>query len=261
MILYFTGTGNTEFIAKEIASRLDDDCLNLLTRIREKDYSAIRSDKPWVICVPVYVCEMPRFFAEFLRNVRLDGSREAYFIFSSGGYSGISGSLAKGIMRRKGITVKGYTDLSLPRNYPVSKLYKLLSDEEARARLAKAYGLLDGIASSIRNGDKLNHRYVFLFEKAITLPFNPVWCRLKFKADDFKVNGNCVGCGLCERVCPLVNITLADKKPVWGNNCTHCMACVSSCPKDAVEYGDVTSQKGKYHIKYHKEYLDGLRKM
>ena len=58
MVLYFSATGNTEFIAKEIAKRTDDECVNLLTRIKEQDYTPIHSDKPFVICAPVYVCEI-----------------------------------------------------------------------------------------------------------------------------------------------------------------------------------------------------------
>jgi flavodoxin len=33
MVLYFSATGNTEFIAKEIAKRLGDECLSILDKI------------------------------------------------------------------------------------------------------------------------------------------------------------------------------------------------------------------------------------
>ena len=259
MILYFSATGNTEFIAKELAARLGDESLNLIGRLRNKDHSEIHSDRPWVICSPVYVCEMPRFFAEFLRELDMKGSRDVFFVFTSGGYCGMAGSLAKGIARRKGLTFRGYTELKMPRNYPVSRRYDMLSDDEARGRIAKAYGRLDSIADAIRDGGKLKHRYVFLFEKAVTLPFNPVWCKIKFKADDFHVNDDCIGCGLCERVCPLVNISLNDKRPVWSDNCTHCMACLSSCPKGAIDYGTAVAEQGRYNIRDHREFIEGLK--
>lgn len=60
MILYYSATGNTEYIAKELARRLDDECIDLLDRIKKYDYSTLHSDKPFIICAPVYVCEMPR---------------------------------------------------------------------------------------------------------------------------------------------------------------------------------------------------------
>ena len=63
MILYFSATGNTEFIAKKLAAKLGDGCLNLLTRIKGRSRQPIHSRTPFVICVPVYICEMPRFFS------------------------------------------------------------------------------------------------------------------------------------------------------------------------------------------------------
>ena len=93
MVLYYSATGNTEFIAKQIADRLDDQCLNLLERIRTGDVTPIRSRKPFVVCSPVYVCEMPWFLTDYLKKVKLSGNRKVYFIFTSGGYTGIAGPL------------------------------------------------------------------------------------------------------------------------------------------------------------------------
>ena len=103
MVLYFSATGNTEFIAQEIARRLDDECVNLLTRFQNHDHTPLHSDKPFVICAPVYVCEMPRFMAKYLQEQTFSGSRDVYFIFTSGGYCGISGVLAKSIFKKKGM--------------------------------------------------------------------------------------------------------------------------------------------------------------
>ena len=57
------------------------------------------------------------------------------------------------------------------------------------------------------------------------------------KSDAFRTDAACVGCGQCVKNCPLNNITLKDRKPVWGKQCTHCMACICYCPTEAIEYG------------------------
>ncbi|MFQ7798375.1 MAG: 4Fe-4S binding protein [Coprobacillus cateniformis] len=31
-----------------------------------------------------------------------------------------------------------------------------------------------------------------------------------------------------------------------GNHCTHCMACISRCPKGAIEYGKKTKDRIRY---------------
>ena len=97
MILYFSATGNTEYIAKELARQLNDECINLLDRIKKDDHSVLHSDTPFIICAPVYVCEMPRFMSKYLKKQTFTGNKDVYFIFTSGGYCGISGQLAKSI--------------------------------------------------------------------------------------------------------------------------------------------------------------------
>lgn len=101
MILYFSATGNTKYVATELAKCLDDTALDLCDRIKQHNYETIRSDKPFVFCAPTYVCEAPTFFYDFLSKVDLEGSRDVYMVSTSGGYSGISGNIAKSVIRKK----------------------------------------------------------------------------------------------------------------------------------------------------------------
>ena len=248
MVLYFSATGNTEFIAKELAKRLDDECINLLDRIKTRNHSPLHSERPFIICAPVYVCEMPRFLSKYLQEQTFSGSKDVYFIFTSGGYCGISGILAKSLFNKKGMTYHGHAEIKMPRNYVANDSYPMLEKNEIERRILDACNQLDGIASSILSGGKLKARHVFLFETLITVPFNPVWCKYKLTAKDFYAKDSCVGCGKCEKLCPLNNIRLVNKKPVWDNQCTHCMACIGNCPVRAIEYGAVTENKEPYNF-------------
>lgn len=69
MVLYFSATGNTEFIAREIAKRTNDECVNLLERIKSQDFSPIYSEKPFVICASVYVITRAKLYHYILRPV------------------------------------------------------------------------------------------------------------------------------------------------------------------------------------------------
>ena len=66
---------------------------------------------------------------------------------------------------------------------------------------------------------------------------NRLFYPLFVHARKFYVTDACISCGRCASVCPLNNIQMKDGKPVWGSSCTHCMACICRCPKDAIEYG------------------------
>lgn len=248
MVIYFSATGNTEYIAKEIAKQLDDECINLLDRVKNEDYSELASDKPFVICAPVYVCEMPRFMSKYLKKQTFTGSREVYFIFTSGGYCGISGQLAKRIFKKKKMRYRGHAEFKMPRNYVANDAYPMLETKEIEDRIIKAKEMIDGVAENIKTGKKLTARHIFLAETIITVPFNPVWCKLKLTAKDFYSTEGCISCGKCVKLCPLNNIELKSGKPEWGNNCTHCMACIGNCPTRAIEYGNITQNKEQYNF-------------
>ena len=246
MVLYFSATGNTEYIAKELANRLNDKCLNLLPRIKNGDYSEIYSDTPFVICTPVYVCEMPIFFVKFLKKLRLAGNNNAYFVFTSGGYAGISACQARRITRAKKMRYLGRAEFKMPRNYIASNAYSELDFEEIRKRINDAAAKLDKVYETVKNGEKLKDRHIYLFEKIIIVPFTPVWCRFKQPSKPFAASDKCVACGKCAELCPLGNIRIVDGKPVWKTRCAHCMACISNCPTEAIEYGNITQKKFKY---------------
>ena len=247
MVLYFSATGNTRFAARRLAALLEDEALDLLDRIRRSDFSPIHSEKPFVVCAPTYVCEMPRFLADTLRKTPLTGSRDIYFVFTSGGYSGISGVLARGIARKKGLRYRGCADLTMPRNYIANDHYPELDTPEIERRIRTSAEQIGPVADAIRSGDKLKSRHVWLFEVLITLPFYPVWVRTRQGVADFHATDKCVGCGKCAQLCPLNVIELVDRRPVWrGKSCAHCMSCIQNCPVEAIQYGNITQKKKRY---------------
>ena len=93
MILYFSGTGNSEYAAKRIGRELQDEVLNLFERIRNHDYSEIHSDSPWVVVVPTYAWRIPRIVQEWLENAALTGNRDIYFVMTCGGSIGNAGTI------------------------------------------------------------------------------------------------------------------------------------------------------------------------
>ncbi len=260
MVIYYSATGNTEFIAKEIAQRLGDECVNILERVKKQDYSPLHSEKPFVICAPVIVCEMPRFMTKYLKKQTFTGNREAYFVFTSGGYCGISGVMAKSIIKKKGMKYRGHAEFKMPRNYVANDHYPMLDRPEIEKRITDCYNQAINVAQDILSGKNLKARHIYFAESVITLAFNPVWCRYKLTAKEFYVKENCIGCGKCEKLCPLNNIYISEGRPVWGDRCTHCMACIGNCPADAIEYGTITKDKEQYNFGKYRYVVDNIKK-
>jgi ferredoxin len=63
---------------------------------------------------------------------------------------------------------------------------------------------------------------------------------------DFTVNDNCTGCGICEKVCPVKNIEMADNKPQYKHHCEQCVACIQFCPQKAINYKEATQNRRRY---------------
>lgn len=248
MVLYFSATGNTKYIAQMIARKLGDESMDLLERIRTKDRSIIRSPKPYVICCPVYICEMPKFLTEFIRKQKFAGNRKVYFVFTCGGASGISGSVAAEIIKGKKMAYMGSADIKMPNNYAASNIFKTQSEDEMIYRIKSAEYVVDNIVLNIKMGRQLKIGYSMPISKAVMAPVTAMWSKFMQPTAPFHATDKCVGCGKCVRLCPLNNMRLVDKRPVWGASCAHCMSCICSCPTEAIEYGDITQDKFKYHI-------------
>ena len=56
------------------------------------------------------------------------------------------------------------------------------------------------------------------------------------------ITGKCIGCGICQRVCPVDCISgeKKEQRRIDYNRCTHCGRCLSACPVDAITAGDNT---------------------
>ena len=61
------------------------------------------------------------------------------------------------------------------------------------------------------------------------------------------MNGKCTGCAICQKICPVDNIKIENKQPIWGKQCEQCMACIQWCPTQAIEYSDKTRKRKRYH--------------
>lgn len=71
--------------------------------------------------------------------------------------------------------------------------------------------------------------------------------KLYITPENVSVTENCVGCGICAKVCPLNNIKIVNKRPQWGQECANCLACFHWCPKKAVKGGTMLQKRDVYH--------------
>ena len=243
MVIYFSGTGNSAFAAKRIAAALEDETLDLFERIRGGDCTPLESRKPWVVVSPTYAWRLPHIVRDHLMNTELRGSREVYFVLTCGGSIGNAGGYARELCRQKGMIYRGCAGIVMPENYLA--MFTVPDEEESRKIVRKALPLMDEVAQRILRGEPLPEK-VTAADRLISGAVNRGFYAISIKDSKFTVSDACTSCGLCAKVCPMNNIRLAEGKPQWQGNCTHCMACITRCPAEAIEYGRKSRGQRRY---------------
>ena len=245
MILYFSGTGNSRYAAELIASVTVDELVSLNKIIKDGKEPVFNSDKPFVVVCPTYAWRIPKTVEALIRKSEFKGSKDMYFYLTCGGGDGNSYGYAKKLCDAKGLNFKGLKSVVMPENYIAmfNAPDKAAADkiiENARPKILRA-------AQTIKSGGVLKEP-VGIMGKALSTAVNPIFYPLFVSAKGFYADDKCVSCGKCAEVCPLNNIVIADGKPVWSDNCTHCMACICLCPAEAIEYKNKSKGKPRYHI-------------
>lgn len=244
MVLYFSGTGNTRYVAEGIAAFTDDEARSMNELIKTRTHKRFHSEKSYVICAPIYAWRFPRIVESFIRKSDFWGSDSFYFVATCDSQTGNAGRYLKKLCEDKGVKYCGFSSVTMPENYIA--MYDAPSEEGKSEILDRAYGEIKSIAESISAGERLIDERSMPFGGAATAAVNPVFYSFFVSADKFYATDKCVSCGKCAEVCPLNNIALRDGKPQWYTRCTHCMACINRCPVQAIEYGKNTVGKARY---------------
>lgn len=246
MIVYYTGTGNSGYAAKKIAEITGDSLLCMNERIRSLDTSGIDVSGALVIVTPTYAWRIPRIAEKWLEETPAAGAEGAWFVMTCGDSIGNADGYNRALCERKGIRYMGTMLTVMPENYIA--LFNAPEKEEAEAIIRRADPVLEKAAALIAEGREFPQTKISLKDRFLSSTVNPYFYRFTVKADSFYAKDSCTGCSLCEKLCPLGNISLRDGKPVWGKECTHCMACICHCPAEAIEYGKASVGKPRYHI-------------
>lgn len=247
MILYFTGTGNSRHIARLISKEIDDEIMSINELIKSGSNNEIKSDKPFVFIAPTYAWRIPMVVEKFIKNIKLSGNRKVYFILTCGADTGDATSFLKDISKEKGLEFMGLRALVMPDNYIV--MYSTPSDEENERRIKNVEEEVNKIVKYIVSGRKFEENKTTIIDRMKSNSINKMFYKIYVSAKGFHTTDKCISCGKCEGLCPLNNIILVDGKPKWGENCTHCMACICGCPTYAIEYKNKTKNRRRYYLK------------
>lgn len=246
MILWFSGTGNSRYIAQKLAEQLQEEQLCLNDRIRANDTSPIQVNGRLVVVTPTYAWRIPRVVRDWLRRTALAGAEQVWFIMSCGSEIGNADRYNRVLCQEKGLTCMGTTQIVMPENYIA--MFSAPVAGEAREIVAGAEPAIRRAADLIAEGSPFPAARNNLYDRFMSGPVNPVFYAFCVKDSAFVAGDGCTGCGLCTHLCPMGNIVIRGGKPSWGGHCTHCMSCICYCPVEAIEYGRKSIGQPRYRI-------------
>lgn len=244
MILYFSGTGNSAYIAKRIAELTGDSLVSMNERIKANDVSEINAADRLVFVVPTYAWRIPKIVEEWIDKTSFTGVGNAYFVMNCGESIGNAKKYIKQLCKRKGFQYMGVSGIVMPENYIA--VYDAPEESIVKQIIENANPVIMKTAEMIKEGKAFPDAHSNIASCLKSSIINKLFYSFVVKSDKFTVNHKCIGCGMCVKECPLNNIHLKGNKPVWGKECTHCMACICKCPKGAIEYGKSTAHKVCY---------------
>lgn len=242
-IYYFSGTGNSLKVARDIAAELKDAELISIAKAMGSepnlDYEKIG------IVFPVYMWGLPLIVADFLR--KLKNSKNYFFAAATyGGFPGASVVQAAKLLEANGIKLSAGFAVRMPGNY--TPMYGAIPDGKQKRIFEDAGKKARKIAEFVRSGKTNKPEKSFpLLNWLFSNKFYSFAAPHIHDMDKrFWADEKCNSCGICEKVCPVSDITLENGKPVWHNRCQQCLACLQWCPVEAIQYGKSTAGRKRY---------------
>ena len=252
-IYYFSGTGNSLFIAKELKKRLPNCSLVPVVHVLRNGAVKTVADVIGIV-FPIYATTYPDEIKQFME--RLDCKKDAYvFAISSRKCRPRVFTALGEMLAQKGGTLSAARSISMPQNYiPV---FSVETQEEIKRQDEELFQTLDVFTQTI-----LARQVSIEQAKKLPAPVAALYLLVRFSSflnkktryfnleNRFYADDKCIGCGLCEKICLAERIRLDGEKPVWDADipCRLCLACVHFCPAEAVQIkGTKTEKTGRYH--------------
>ncbi|MCK9309384.1 MAG: EFR1 family ferrodoxin [Candidatus Cloacimonetes bacterium] len=233
-IYYFSGTGNTRFIAQEIQLGLSDGgsvCELIPIETITKRERTLEPEKYDLVGIgfPVHAFDAPRIVYDFLEMLPIAHIR--CFLFKTAGDKFLNGGSTRRVrmlLAHHNWKLEHESFFVMPSNIASkAKTDKIESLVEA-AKIHAAETVCEILSETKRILPDSSAQRMF------SLMHHVENRGCKQGSRYWRTNDKCVLCGSCVAECPTKNISIAKGKIVFGDSCILCLRCWWNCPTRAI---------------------------
>ncbi len=233
--IYFSGTGNSRYAAELFCNEYDK-AAKVFSIEDDKVTQAVKRDDLLVFSYPVQYSTVPKILRDFINdNNELWKNKRVFIIATMGLFSGDGAGLLGRLLQKHGAEIIGGLHLKMPDSIGDEKALKRPLEKnrelvrKAEDKIKKNVCLLKSGKPS-QEGIGILYHVAGLFGQRLYFGHKTKNYSDKLRIDEYK----CIGCGKCEKLCPMNNIKIIDNKVVQNNQCTMCYRCINNCPKQAL---------------------------
>ncbi|RXA14366.1 ferredoxin [Methanosarcina sp. MSH10X1] len=251
-IYYFSGTGNSLYVAKELQKRIPKADLIPVVSLLNKDVIETSGETVGFV-FPIHFMTVPIPVKRFIKKLDLKSARYIFAVATRTGTQHIAFIEIEKILKKRGKSLNSSFTLNMGCNDPRDKDYHPVTKGEIAELESEVQKRLDSIKKIIINQENSREKDSEFIPASSGLGrlvrLGMAYAEHNGAKNYFYADSRCMGCGKCEKVCLSGKIKMIDNKPVWQESvkCYFCYACLNYCPAKAVQI------KSKLYMKSHTE--------
>ncbi len=236
-ILYFTSTGNSLYVAKE----LGDEVISIPSLVKRDQYEW--SDDKIGIVFPIYSNKVLPYIEQFLKQAKFNCDY-LFAVVTYGIFAAASPDHLQEIAQKSGYQFDYINKVKMVDNWlPGFKMESQIKNEHKKDISGQLAAIRKDIESSKKNTPKSSffNRLVTNYQiKAATKPHekgNVTGAVIGLGIKNYiTVEDTCIACSVCAKVCPMDNITVdKEAKTIHlGGSCISCFSCTHNCPTNSI---------------------------
>lgn len=251
MILYFSATGNSRYVALKLAELSGDKTIDMTLEATPASNRG-REDILGII-YPVHAWGIPRIVCDFLKRIEYARLRHAYVyaVCTCGDDIGKNELLLRRLLRRLGSQLHSMWSVQMPNTYVSFPFFNVDQPDVIQKKIVAAQQKIIEIAFHVNQKEKnIIDTVPGTFAGLKSYLLRPFFNKFLIGDSHAKALSACCHCGKCVMVCPLKNISMDSRNmPRWNGHCITCLACYHYCPQHCIEFSRFTKNKGQYYFK------------